>query len=342
MSWMDHRRANLSVQAILQVLAEEGLDTSSCLAGSGLTPADVLNADTIISDETEIAILERALEQLPKRAGYGIRAGKALRVTTFGIWGLAILASPKFRDAFDTITRFSKLSFLLSKIRLEERGGSATILVDVHELPASIQRYLFERYYAASVTFLREMLPDLDLSQFELHLPFEDAEYERELSKITGRTVVPGQANFALVTGTEWLDQPLPKADPIVHAHFLQQCQSLLNQRQELPDHAQLIRDHMIEGNRFSPRIEDVAAKAGLSSRSLKRRLKEDGTSFTEIVLSTKMTIAKELLSTAGLSVSITAHRLGYSETASFSRAYSRWWGHNPGQASKQQDTTPQ
>lgn len=342
MSWMDHRRSNLSVQAILQVLTEEGIDPALCLDGTGLNPADILNTDTIISDEAEIAVLEAALAQLPARAGYGIRAGRALRATTFGIWGLAILASPKFRDAFDTITRFSKLSFLLSKIELLEKGETATIRVDMHQLPASIQRYLFERYYAGSVSFLREMLPDLDMSQFELHLPFCDAQYESELAKITGRKVVPGQKHFALATGTAWLDQPLPQADPIVHAHFVAQCQSLLNKRLELPNHAQMIRDHMIEGNRFSPRIEEVAAQTGLSSRSLKRRLQEEGTSFTKVVLSTKMTIAKELLSTAGLSVSITAHRLGYSETASFSRAYSRWWGHNPGQARKQQETSPQ
>lgn len=338
MSWMDHRRSNLSVQAILQVLAEEGQDTSSCLRDTDVTPSNVLNADTKISDETEIMVLERALDQLPKRAGYGIRAGKALRVTTFGIWGLAILASPRFRDAFETVTRFSELSFLLSKIRLSEHGDTATITVDMHRLPIAIQRYLFERYYAASVTFLREMLPDLDLSQFELHLPFDDTNYEQDLATITGRKIVAGREHFALVTGTDWLDQPLPQADPIVHAHFVQQCQALLNKRQELSDHAQLIRDHMIEANRFSPRLDEVASKAGISSRSLRRRLESEGTSFKETVLSTKMTIAKELLSTAGLSVSITAHRLGYSEPASFSRAYSRWWGHNPGQASRQQD----
>lgn len=339
MSWLDHHRSNLSVQAILQAMADAGLDPAVCLEGTGLKPSEILSADTKISDDTEIVILERALSRLPKRAGYGIQAGKALNFTTFGIWGLAILASPRFRDAFETITRFSELSFLLSKISLIEQGQRAIIVVDMHALSETIQRYLFERYYAASATFLKEMMPNLDLSEFELHLPFSDPVYEGELAEITGRKVVPNQAEFALVTGLSWLDQALPKADPIVHAHCVQQCQALLNKRQALSDHAQLIRDHMIEANRFSPQLEDVAANAGLSPRTLRRRLKEEGTSFSQTVLATKMTIAKELLSTVGLPVGTTAHRLGYSETASFSRAYLRWWGHNPGQVSAKRKT---
>lgn len=339
---MEHRRSNLSVQAISQLLAEEGYDPSACLQGTGLSLSDVMDAQTRIADETEIAIIEQALAILPYKAGHGIRVGKSLRVTTFGIWGLAIMASPRFRDAFETVIRFSELSFLLSTIRLEESGGKARSVMEMDQLPESIHRFLFERYYAASTTFLREMMPNLDLSYFELHLPFEDAKYASKLSEITGRKIIGGQADFALAMPSEWLDQPLPQADPIAHAHFVGQCETMLRERQELPDHAAKIREFIIRGGHFSPRLEDVASEARMSARSFRRRLSEEGTSFTEVVLQTRMTLAKELLSTAGLSVNIVAHKLGYSETASFSRAYTKWWGQNPRQARIEGRSAPQ
>lgn len=335
MSWRDHRRSNLSVQAILNIVEEEGLSATACLDGTGLKPSDVLNAETKIEDDVEIKITQRALRMLPDKAGYGIRTGQALRVTTFGIWGLAILASPKFRDSFETITRFAELSFLLSKIRLEEQGDEARIVVDMHKLPEKIHRFMFERYYAGSVTFLREMMPELNLSRFQLHLPFVDGKYTSELATITGRDIVEGLPHFAMVTDRNWLDQPLPQADPLAHAHFVSQCQSLLNQHKKLPDHAQLIRDHIVQKNQYSPRLGDVAAEAGLSPRSFRRRLADEDTSFKQIVLETKMSLAKELLSTAGLAVNIVAYKLGYAETASFSRAYSQFWGETPSRVRK-------
>lgn len=330
MSWKEHRRSNLSVQAILSILEEEGLNSADCLSGTGLKPSDILNVETKISDALEIEITERALKLLPEKAGYGIRAGKALRVTTFGIWGLAILASPNMRGAFDVISRFAELSYILSKVSLVEQGDRAEFVLAMDHLPETIHRFMFERYYATSVTFLREMLPSIDLSQFTLHLPFVDAAYENDLADITGRTVVSAQPAYALATSRAWLEQPLPQADPLTHAHFVSQCQSLLNQRKKLPNYSQMVRDHIVQSHQYAPRLADVAAKAGMSQRSFRRRLEEEGTSFTQIVLETKLVLAKELLSAAGLPVSAVANRLGYSETASFTRAFTQWWGESP------------
>ncbi len=327
-----HRRAHLSVQAMLHVLDENGLDPGLCLDGSGLSPTDVLSAETQISDEQEIAILVRALEQLPARAGYGIRAAGTFQTITYGVWGLAILSSPNVREALEVGTRYSS-PFLLSKLKTYEDRQHYALEVDMHDLPPVIHRYVYERVYSTYMMFVRDMLPGQDSSIFELRLPFNDPDYERQLAEITGIKVIGGQDHFAIANDVEWLDQPLPQTNPVVHAHFKQQLQLLLKDQQELPDHAQLIRDHMIETDCFSPRLEDVAAKARMSGRSFRRRLQDEGTSFKETVLSTKMAIAKEYLATAGLTVSSTAHRLGYSEVASFSRAYSRWWGHSPGQA---------
>ncbi len=327
-----HRRAHLSVQSMLHVLEENGLEPSLCLDGTGLSPADILSAETEFSDGQEIEILLRGLELLPAKAGYGIRAGGTFQTITYGAWGLAILSSPRIREALEVTTRYSK-PFMLSDLKAHEDQQKYALEVDMLDLPTLLHRYVFERVYSSYMMFVRNLLPGQDLSIFELWLPFSDSEYERQLADLTGIRVIPNQPYFAIAKDIDWLEQPLPQTNPVVHAHFKTQLQLLLKEQQDMPDHAQLIRDHMIETDCFTPRLEDVAAKARMSGRSLRRRLQDEGTSFKETVLSTKMAIAKEYLATAGLTVSSTAHRLGYAEVASFSRAYSRWWGHSPGQA---------
>lgn len=315
---------------MLNILEEEGFDASLCLAGTGLTPSSVLENDTKISDEIEIQIIESALSMLPNNAGYGVRAGRALRVTTFGIWGLAILASPNLRTAFMTMNRFSALSYTLSKVHLIEQNDDALFIVNMDRLPETLHRFMFERYYATTITFMREMLPDFDVSQFSLEIPDIDTSYAGELVRITGRPVRTGRPNFAVTTSRTLLDEPLPKADPLTHAHFVGQCQALLNQRQERPDFSQFVRDYILQNSAYSPRLHDVAEAAGLSTRSLRRRLENEQTSFSEIVLETKMTLAKELLLTADMPVQIVSTQLGYSEPASFTRAFTQWWGQPP------------
>ena len=335
MSWREHRRSNLSIQAILNILEEENIDPAACLAGTELRPSDVLNQQEKISDELEISIIDRALELLPNKSGYGIRAGQALRVTTFGIWGLAILASPNLRRAFETMNRFSELSYTLSTAHLEERSDKARIVVKMDRLPPTLHAFMFERYYVTTVTFFREMLPDFDFNRFTLLLPFQDDRYESELSRITGRRVVSGQEDFALETDRSLLDAPLPKADPLTHAHFVGQCQALLRAYRELPDYAQSVRDFILQNDNYAPKLEEVAKSMGLSSRSLRRRLQDEETSFSEIVLGTRMALAKELLSTAKLPVQLVASQLAYSEPASFTRAFTQWWGVSPSKIEK-------
>ena len=315
---------------MLNILEEEGFDSSLCLAGTGLTHSLVLENDTKISDETEIQIIETALSMLPKKAGYGVRAGRALRVTTFGIWGLAILASPNLRTAFMTMNRFSALSYTLSQVHLVEQDDNALFVVNMDQLPETLHRFMFERYFSTTMIFMREMLSDFDVSQFSLEIPDLNTNYAGELSRMTGRPVQTGCANFAVTTSRALLDQPLPKADPLTHAHFVGQCQALLNQRQELPDFSQFVRDYILQNSAYSPRLQDVADAAGLSTRSLRRRLENEETSFSEIVLETKMTLAKELLLTADMPVQIVSTQLGYSEPASFTRAFTQWWGQPP------------
>jgi len=330
MSWKDHSRASLAIQAMIHILESEGIDPDLCLEGSGLKSHEILDVEAKISNTQEIAIIEKALDLLPAKAGYGIKAGRSLRITHFGVWGLALITSPDMRSAFETIVRFSELSVLLSKVSFREDHERVSFIVDMAHLPTSIHRFMFERYFSGNVSFLREVTPDYDFSGLELHLPFSDPVYEHQLASITGLRVLPRQNCFAISAPKELLDTPFPQTDPIAHAHFVAECEKILNQHRELPNYAERVRSYIVQEQQFSPRLSDVAKFMCISDRTLRRRLQEEQQSFHDIVLATKMTLAKELLLTTGLAVKVVATRLDYSESASFVRAFKKWWGMTP------------
>lgn len=74
---------------------------------------------------------------------------------------------------------------------------------------------------------------------------------------------------------------------------------------------------------------DQVAQRLGLSRRTLHRRLQAEGTTFERVLEALRRRLAEEHLG-AGRSVKRTAHLLGFSDPAAFSRAYKRWTGASP------------
>ena len=72
----------------------------------------------------------------------------------------------------------------------------------------------------------------------------------------------------------------------------------------------------------FDLSVEIVASVCNTSKRTLQRQLKEMGTSYSELLALARYRAACHMLQVPGLKVTDIAHRLGYSDLASFSRAF--------------------
>jgi AraC-like DNA-binding protein len=78
------------------------------------------------------------------------------------------------------------------------------------------------------------------------------------------------------------------------------------------------------------PAFLSIAQKLGYSPRTLRRRLSELGTSFTEIMNEARLNKAVQLLDLNTLTTEDIAEKLGFSDDASFRRAFRRWTGTSP------------
>ena len=79
--------------------------------------------------------------------------------------------------------------------------------------------------------------------------------------------------------------------------------------------------------------LPHAAKRASMSPRTLKRRLAEQGTTFTEIIDDARRQRALLLVLDRRLTLDAVASQLGYSDTANFTRAFKRWTGKTPGEA---------
>ena len=79
--------------------------------------------------------------------------------------------------------------------------------------------------------------------------------------------------------------------------------------------------------------LPEAAKRTSMSERTLKRRLAEQGTTFSEIVDDARRNRALLLIEDRRLTLDAIAAQLGYSDTANFTRAFKRWTGKTPGEA---------
>lgn len=78
------------------------------------------------------------------------------------------------------------------------------------------------------------------------------------------------------------------------------------------------------------PSVDRIAQDSGMSVRTLQRRLKSEGVSFSDLVDQVRMRIAKDRLQNKRQSITNLAFDLGYSDVATFSRAFRRLQGKSP------------
>ena len=74
-----------------------------------------------------------------------------------------------------------------------------------------------------------------------------------------------------------------------------------------------------------SATLDTVAPELGLSTRTLQRRLEEEGTSFGDVLDAFRRGLAAVMLREQAVSIHELAYFLGYSEPSAFYRAFRRW-----------------
>jgi AraC-like DNA-binding protein len=78
------------------------------------------------------------------------------------------------------------------------------------------------------------------------------------------------------------------------------------------------------------PDVHSVATMLGLTTRTLQRRLSEEGVTYAGVVARARFDVAQRMLEDPACKIIEVALDLGYSDPAHFARAFARWTGLTP------------
>jgi len=313
-----------------QIAADHGATAEQCLAGTGLSPEQLLDPTVEVTPRHDLAVA-RNLHQLIPAGQPGLEMGSRFQLSEQGIYGFALLSSPTLGAAIDIGIRFLDLAFAMGTVQARPLSdGDLALVLDAHDIPPTMRRFYVERDAGSIMTIQRGLSPDLHAIkhvEFGFPPPADGIGLYREILGVTPTFDAP--ETVLIIDGAQ-LDQPLPGANPHTAAHAVAQCRQLLESRRARTGFAGRVRDELVARIDDPPSLDDVAAKLHVSGRTLRKYLTAEGTSYRLLLDEVREHLAEELLITARLPVEQIAHRLGYLEVTSFSQAFRRWKGVGP------------
>jgi len=323
------RRPVISAQLLARVGRERGLSLELCLRGTGIDATALANPETEILVEQEMRLIRNLLEGLGPLPGLGLDVGLRYHLSSYGIWGYALISSPTMRSGAQTAVNYLALSCPFGRFRLQDRERDLLIVLDDSNLPGDLRQFLIERDFAAWANVAWEMRPGgfpASSAQFRFPRP----SYAWRFEKIAGVAPKFDAPLNAVLLDAESLDAPLPQANPQMARLCEEQCRQLLARRRVRGGLAGQVRDRLLRSPSAMPPIDLVAAELHVSTRSLRRRLDLEGTSFRALLDEVRQALAEELLLTTPMKLADIAERLGYAEAAPFISAFKRWKGISP------------
>ena len=307
-------------------LEELGVSVSSVLRQAGLRQ-DFFQQPRLLLNTEELFALWRAIGQFSKDPGIGIKLGTATKTERFLPSGIVALSTENFGSAIDHFARYKQLTcpeeLVQSSDQEEWRIWLRWTLAVENEPPI-----LTECSFAWLLSIARHgsgtpITPlRLELVQSRTHLKL--------LERHFGCPIITGAAQNAIIfrasdrncpfvtRNAELLDLLAPRFN-----EELKQCKetSLM----------ELVRgaiQQRLTGHR--PAVEDVARDLHMSSRTLQRRLQEEGSSYQRVLDQARHQMARYYLSNSAFELNEAACLLGYEDANSFVRAFRSWEGIPP------------
>ena len=328
-SYHGFRRGTQGCRLTLQLALEHGLTVDQILRGTGLTEAALEPADGEVRMEQEIRLTRNVVGPLRHVPALGLEAGLRYSLSTFGIWGFALLASTRFRDALDVAMRYHALTWAFSPVTVQSVEGQMRMVFGDTDIPEDLRPFCAERGIASVVRITRELAgKPMPMKGLRVRAP-RPAHAER-FAQVCGGMPQFDAPDNSFVIDDEWLDTSIVFGNSVVARQVEDQCRILLESRRQRDGVARQVRDAILHNPTSIPSMEAIAGQLHVTARTLRRRLDDEGTSYRELVEEVRQTLAQELLKTAGMKMEEVAERLGYSDATSFAHAFRRWKGRSP------------
>jgi AraC-like DNA-binding protein len=329
------KRFSPSKLAILvDVASQAGLEVNAVLAGTDLDVNAIADPFTLTSSLQFLTAARNAVHQYGK-SDLGVRVGRQLHASSYGMYGYALLCAETMARVFDTAIRYFELANGMIDIQWVEHKGMASWVFPQQEellLPDvdnRLYRFLIDLQFAVHATVIKDVMGTWCVP---VHAAFtqEEPPHAAALADVLECPLAFGEPRNTLSYPAAWLSRAPQLANPITAAQVSTHCARLLEAFRWQAGITRRVYHELTRTPGQFPVIEQIAERLSMTSRTLRRKLGAEGTSYSELLTDVRKALAIDYLTTTTLSTEDIASTLGFSDAVSFRHAFKRWTGKTP------------
>ncbi|MEM8633706.1 MAG: AraC family transcriptional regulator ligand-binding domain-containing protein [Pseudomonadota bacterium] len=307
-----------------------GVETADLLQCLGMKPDMPVDPKKMVSSDAYYDFFAELSLRDPEGLSLPLRIGASMKSDEYGAFGLAWKSAPSLRGSYMRSERYGQVlgsaeSYSLQQtndgwfFNLEKAGGGRLGMVLSNEASMSavdvISREVSTEDFMPLAVFLKHA-PRGDTSVYEDHF---------------GCPVHFESGRDALLVSGKSLNAPNKLGDETIarffDRHLEQELASITNDKGLEQTVRRAIASVLSEG---VPTLSLIASELGVGTRTLQRRLSDNGHSFQSVVDMARKDLSQRLLRETEYSLAEIAFLTGFSEQSGFTRAFKRWAGQTP------------
>ncbi|GAB3945046.1 AraC family transcriptional regulator [Spirosoma harenae] len=265
---------------------------------------------------------------------FGLHFGESLQLTALGVVGQLIRHSQTIGEALTQAVGFGHLitDMLEMEISHSDQTFSIRFIPDTSSLQEApeLMRQMMDFFMAFTLHEVDGLVLE-KISPIAVKLPFPE-ENRVEYQRVFRCQSIDNEASeYFLAFDRRYWNEPILTADYELQGVFLRKVSAMNDAFRQGQGLSERISTYLLANSYLGiPTLDAMAANLNISSRSLQRKLQQEGVSYQQLVDSIRKSLALHYLTSGQYPVKEVSYILGYNELSAFHRAFRRWTGTTP------------
>ncbi len=249
----------------------------------------------------------------------------------FALMTKQVLRCRSLRSVYHNLCRFYDLVGEAVSLEFKVEGEIATLTLQLTE-PDKDQDYTLREFLLLLLHRFPSWLIGQQIPLHYVTLDFPAPAHQSEHRLMYPCRIEYDQPTNSLVFGTELLNEPVVQTPRTLNTYLRSLPLDWFKRQAYYSVYTRRVMDYLEQNTDLAAtNMESVAEELHMTSRTLRRKLTDEGTSFQELKDDVRRDAAIHLLSQPSLPISQISRQLGFSEPAAFTRAFKQWTGVSPG-----------
>jgi len=317
------------IQGILYGSTQRGARLAELCEAIGISVSDLGDSEYKVPFEQSALTWEHCAKQTKDNL-IGLHLGETATMSVLGLVGNLMQSCPDLLSAFERMTHYIDLATDMIQFGVKQSANEIALSFKPVSLYAnaypgsarhSVEQSMAGTLHVFSLLAERKIRPLR--ATFKHKRGGNLSEYQRALCN----DVQFNKAGNQLIFSKEVLSAPVVSHDKSLVTFFekvLKEKKSLL--QLTLTEQIKQLMRTDFQGH--IPSLEAVATRLNMTSRTLQRKLDDEGVSFRSLIRTVQKETADQLFKLKGNATQV-AGLLGYSDPSAFRRAYKKWSNEN-------------